>query len=156
MADACCFLCFTMALCDSIVCFLFPVGSKGTQLRQCEGFIPIILSEKEHLPSLVRICYCFSLKGQHTLLVCLQCTWPSAAHAPVQRVTVSDPAFQYIDHYALRNSERPSPLALPSFLHVISHLSGILYWLSSHEHQETSLQQTLKSEEEARFNQTTW
>lgn len=28
MAEACCFLCFTMVLCDSMVFFLFPVENK--------------------------------------------------------------------------------------------------------------------------------
>lgn len=43
MADACCFLCFTMVLCDSMIFLLFPVKNKGTLLRQCEGLIWSVL-----------------------------------------------------------------------------------------------------------------
>lgn len=68
MADACCFLCFTMVLCDNMVfCSLLKIkGRYWGNVKNSFGVFCNHPFEREHLCSLLRVYYCFLLKDFNT------------------------------------------------------------------------------------------
>lgn len=107
---------------------------------------------------LLRIYYCFLLKDQQILLVCLQCTFFSSSPGPCERRTTQcqTQSFSPLTTMHWETIKVPASSLFPLFPTVFFffHLPMLLSWLPSHQHQRTSLPANSKSEEEARPSQT--